>query len=187
MAHLFKVESNVVFPNEETLLIYPYKDIWERDTSKGKELALKELAYIEFMSSLLATNPYSGYTEDLRKEVIVKDIFKGEVWSPDELVLAGVEHIKDFQTKASPSYRSYQSAMLANDKINEFFKTVDLTRTNYKTGLPIYKPKEITSALLDVDKVTASLDSLRKKVEEELFEAVKVKGQKEISPFAKTQ
>lgn len=185
MAHLFKVESNVVFPNEETLLIPPFKDIWDRDTSKGKEQALKELAYVEFMSSLLASNPYKGYNEDLRGVVIIKDVFKEDVWVPDELVLSGIKKIKDFQTEASPSYKSYLAAMVANDKINTFFETVDLTKINFKTGTPVYKPKEVTSALLDVDKITASLDSLKKKVEEELFEAVKVKGQKEISPFAK--
>ena len=49
----------------------------------------------------------------------------------------------------------------------------------------MYKPKEITSALLDLEKSAVSLDGLKKKVEEDLYEASKTKGQKEISPFAK--
>ena len=58
MAYLFKIEGKAVFPNEETLLIEPFKSIWERDTSKNKEYALEDFAYIEFITSLLKTNPY---------------------------------------------------------------------------------------------------------------------------------
>lgn len=186
MAHLFKIEGSLVSPFEETLLIPPFKDIWDRDKSKGKEEALKEMAYIEMMTSLLATNPYKGYTEEVRKIVLIKDLFKNNGWEPDELVLQGIDKIKEFQTEASQTYAFYASAVKAKDTLQNFFNTVDLGKMNYKTGVPIYKPKELTSALLDVDKITANLDGLKKKVEEELFEAVKVKGQKEISPFAKT-
>ena len=38
--------------------------------------------------------------------------------------------------------------------------------------------------LFSSEKVTASLTGLKKKVEEDLFEETKIKGQKEISPFA---
>ena len=31
MAFLFQVTDRAVFPNAETLLISPFKDIWERD------------------------------------------------------------------------------------------------------------------------------------------------------------
>ena len=50
--------------------------------------------------------------------------------------------------------------------------------------MPVYKPKELSLAMMDVDKLTASLAALKKKVEEELFDEVKIKGQKEVSPFA---
>lgn len=186
MAHLFKIEGSLVNPYEETLLISPFKEIWERDKSKGKEEALKEMAYMEMMTSLLVTNPYKGYTEEVREIVLIKDLFKNNGWQPDELVNQGMERIKQFQTEASQTYAFYSSAIKAKDTLQKFFNTVDLTKMNFKTGTPMYKPKELTSALLDVDKITANLDALKKKVEEELFEAVKVKGQKEISPFAKT-
>ena len=35
MAYLFKVEGKTVYPNDEVLLISPFKEIWERDKSKG--------------------------------------------------------------------------------------------------------------------------------------------------------
>ena len=36
MSHLFIVENNIAKPNTETLLISPFKEIWERDKSKDK-------------------------------------------------------------------------------------------------------------------------------------------------------
>jgi len=63
MAFLFTVTEKTVFPNAETLLISPFKDIWERDKTKQKIYALEELAYIEFMTSMKKSNPYRQYPE----------------------------------------------------------------------------------------------------------------------------
>lgn len=185
MAYLFKIEGNLVVPSDEALLVPPFKDIWDRDKTKDKDTAYRELTYVEFMSSQLATNPYKGYAESVRGSVIIKDVFKGEQWTPDELIVEAIKKIEQFQREASPSYNSYMSGLLGKEKVDKFLKTVDLGRINMKTGAPMYKPKEITAALLDLDKVAISLENLKKKVEEDMFEAVKTKGQKEISPFAK--
>ena len=36
MAYLFEVQEKTVIPNTETLLLSPFKEIWERDKSKKK-------------------------------------------------------------------------------------------------------------------------------------------------------
>ncbi len=74
MAHLFIINDKAVFPNPETLLISPFKDIWDRDRSPGKENAIQEFAYIEFMTSMLKSNPYREYPEAKKDEIIRKDI-----------------------------------------------------------------------------------------------------------------
>ena len=186
MAYLFKIEDKLVQPTEEALMISPFKELWERDNSKGKEIALREFAFIEFTTSLLASNPYKGYSDSIREEIVIKDLFK-DVWNPDKLVREGQKKLDKFQTEGSQSYTLYKSSIKAKDSLVSFLEKVNLSEKNFKTGLPIYKPKELTSALLDVDKVTASLDALKKKVEEELFESTKTKGQKEISVFAKIE
>ena len=53
-----------MFPNPETLLITPFKDIWERDKTPSKAIAIQEFAYIEFMTSMLKSNPYREYPEE---------------------------------------------------------------------------------------------------------------------------
>ena len=186
MAHLFRIEGNVVYPKEETLLISPFKEIWERDTSSGKEQAIKDFAYIEFMTSFLESNPFKGYDIAARKIMIMEKVLKVKTFEPDKLILEGIKSIEDFQKDASPTYLMYLSSLRAKDTLQKFLDTVDLSKINFKTGNPMYKPKELSSALLDMDKVSVSLNELKKKTEEELFEAVKTKGQKVISPFAKT-
>lgn len=184
MAYLFKVEDKVVKPTDEALQIPPFKEIWERDKSKNKEVALQEFTYIEFMTSALKTNPYKGYSEDKKEEVIRKDVIKEESWKPDELVLQGMVKIRQFQTEGSESYSLYLSAVAAKNKLQDFFNTFNMNKVNMKTGAPIYKPRDITSALQDLDRTIVSLQSLEKKVEEDLFESAKIMGQKEISAFA---
>ena len=72
--------------------------------------------------------------------------------------------------------------------MKDFFNTVDLTEKN-KMGLPIYKPKELTSALLDSDKVLENLRNLEEKVQKEMFgkEIERIRADKTISIFAKVE
>lgn len=182
MAFLFVVENGVAKPNVETLLISPFKEIWERDTSKHKEQATKELTFIEFMSSKKKTNPYAGYDDGKRFEVLKKTLFEEE-WEMDTLIEQGLIKIKDFQQEASPTYQYYVSASKAAEKMRTFFNTFDINERNERNGNPIYKPSDITRALNDTDKVLQNLNSLKEKVEQELFEQTKTKGNKQINPF----
>lgn len=184
-AYLFEIQERTVFPNAETLLIEPFKSIWERDKSKGKEKALEELAYIEFMASMKKSNPYKGYPEDIKKEKIENEVITIKNWKPDKLVLQGIEKIKEFQTNASTSYIYYISAKIGLEKMREFFLKFNMNERNIKSGMPLYKPKDITSAINDIEKNLQNLKALEKRVEEEIFEEERNKGNKEISPFAK--
>jgi len=183
MAYLFEVTDKIAFPNVETLLISPFKEIWERDTSHEKKVAIQELAYVEFMTSMKKSNPYKEYPEDRKEEVIRKAIIKEEKWEPDELVKAAMEAVIKFQKDASATYNYYISAKIAAEKMQNFFLEVNITERNAK-DMPIYKPRDITSALNDTEKVLTNLKSLQKKVEEELYEESRIRGDKKISPFA---
>lgn len=187
MAFLFIIEGRSVFPNAETLLIPPFKDIWERDKSKNKENALEEFCYIEFISSVKKSNPYRQYEEEKKEIEIRKDVITQKDWEPDELVKQGIDKLSEFQMKASTTYTYYQAAKVAAGKMKDFFLNVDLNERNEKTFNPIYKPTDITKALNDTEKVLTNLKSLERKVEEEIYEETKTKAGKEISFFAKRE
>ena len=76
------------------------------------------------------------------------------------------------------------SAKRAIYKIQTFFDTFDLNAVNEKTGMPLYKPKDVTTTVNDTEKVLQNLSTLQEKVDNELFETTKTKGQKIVSPFA---
>ena len=67
--------------------------------------------------------------------------------------------------------------------IENFFNTFELDETTDKGALKL-KPKDVTGAMLDLDRVVTSINTLKKKVEEDTFEAVKTRANKVISPFA---
>lgn len=181
---IFQIEGKKVVPFPTTLLIPCFKAIWERDKSPGKEYAIEDFSYIEFMTSLLKTNPYKGYDHKQREQILKRDIITRKGWVEDEMIKAGKAQCIEFQKNASPSYQLWLATMKAKRKLETFFNTFDMTATNEKSGLPVWKPKDITSAMLDVDKVTASLSVLERKVEEEVYDAVKTKGMKQVSDFA---
>lgn len=184
MAFLFKIEGRSVFPNEETLLIEPFKTIWGRDKDKDKANALEEFCYIEFMSSAKKTNPYRNYDEDKKQVEIVKDCITQKDWKPDELVEKAMEKIQEFQLRASVTYSYFKAAVHGAEKMKSFFYSFDMNERNPKTLNPVWKPKDITNAISDTDNVVIKLANLEKKVLEELYEETKTKANKEISPFA---
>lgn len=184
MAYLFVIQDRLVQPNPETLLISPFKEIWNRDKSEGKEVALQEFAYIEFMTSFKKSNPYRQLPEREKEVKVRSSTVKLEKWEPDDLVLEGIKTIRMFQTEASTTFRYYESAKNAIEAMIDFFNTVDLSEKNYKSGNPLYQPQQITRAFNDLEKNIANLKALEKRVNEEILEESKKKGDKEISFFA---
>lgn len=184
MAYLFKIENNMVYPNTETLLIEPFKSIWERDKTKAKNKAKEEFAYIEFMSSMKKTNPYRNYPEDRKEDIIIDAVITTPNWKPDSKIKEAIKKIQKFQTEASVTYNYLMSAKQAIESMMEFYNNVDLGERNFKTGNPIYKPRDVTSAINDIEKNMINIKNLEKKMQDELIEETRNKSDKEISWFA---
>lgn len=188
MAYLFDIVGNKAKPVVEALLIYPFKDIWSRDSSSGKSMAIKEFTFIEFMGSIKPTNPYLGYSEDERRVMLCKDIFNGQrkdiMLRKDKVVEDGVEFIKDLQHNGSPTYRYYVANLEGANKLRKFFLEFDMNEKTDK-GVPVYKPADITRALNDADKILNNLSSMKTRVEKEIFDMVKARANKTINYFEK--
>ena len=183
MSSLFIVEGNIAKPNPETLLIEPFKTIWERDTDVDKSIAIKEFTYMELMTSKKRSNPYAGYNEEMRKEKLMEMLFhRLPDWEVDSLVEQGMAQIVTFQKEASPTYSYYISVLGATEKMKQFFNEFDINEVNDK-GARVFKPNEIIMAIANTDKLLQNLNSMKEKVEQELFEQSKTRGMKQINPF----
>ena len=180
MAYLFNLEGNIAKPNVETLLISPFKEIWERDKSRDKHVALKEFTFLELMSSKKKSNPYAGYPDEIRFEKLKEYLFTKD-WKIDDLLEQGLVKINQFQTEASPTYTYYISSLQVAEKTRKFLSEIDLSEKNLKTGNPLYKPKDVTSAITDTEKIIQTLGVLKEKVEQELYDTTKTKGNKQIN------
>lgn len=185
MSFLFQIEGKAVLPNPETLLIEPFKTIWDRDESEKKSLAIQEFGYIEFMTSMLKSNPYREYPEDKKDSVIRDGLNMEEDWSPDSLIHEAMHKIIELQEEGSLVYSYWMANKAAAEKMIKFFLGFDINERNEKTFNPVYKPGDITKAINDTEKTLQTLDSLKKKVDEEVFEISRNKSNKEISPFSK--
>lgn len=183
MSFLFTVEGTTVIPTTETLLIPPFQEIWGRDLSKDKEIAVKEFAFIEFMTSKKKSNPFAGFTEEERPNKVKKSVFKDMEWEPDSLIEQAMAKMVEFQKEASPTYQYYIDSLVAAEKTRKFLRSIDLSDKNEKTGNLLYKPRDVTSAIVDTEKVIQTLANLKDKVEQELFDSVKTRGNKEINPY----
>lgn len=183
MSFLFIVENNIAKPNPETLLIEPFKAIWERDSSKNKERATKDFTFIEFMSSKKKSNPYAGYADDVRYEKLVQYLYEDEFdLTKEPLIEQALVKISEWQKEASPTYSYYLSVLHAAEKMKVFFQTFDINELNER-GQRVWKPKDITSAMVDTNKMLENLYTIGEKVQQELFEQTRTKGNKQINHF----
>lgn len=182
--NLFGIRNGVALPTEHTLLVEPYKSIWENDKSKDKSEAIKKFTFIELYCSRKKTNPFIGYEESKRYSKVAENIYGDSMMRPtnDELVQRGIDEYTKLLNEASPSLSYLEAALEAAEKLKSMFRNVDFDeRTN--GGAAVYKPGDITKALKETADVVKNIEALRIKVEAELLEDTRTKGQREVGAF----
>jgi hypothetical protein len=179
---LFTIENNIVRPTPHALLLSPFKELWERDTSSKKERAIQDFSYIEFVCSMRKSNPFSGYTDDVKASQVAKIIYKDEYYKPDELQEECIEFYIKLRDESSPTINFYKKALTGAEKLSNFFETVDFSLMNDR-GIPIYKPGDLARSLKDAPDILASMHKMKEKVDQELFDSTKNRGDREINHF----
>lgn len=180
--NLFVVEGGIVLPTEEAKCIYPFRDIWERDTTVKKDVATKEFAYIEFMCSYKKSNPFAGYAEELRPKYIIDRVIRINGWEPDDLIEDGIVVYKDFQTKASPSIQFYEAALNGVKTMQSYYLNLDMNKMT-KGGALVNKPSDVARGLSQTAAILQNLETLREKVQQELFESNRVRANRQVNQF----
>lgn len=182
---MFVFNNGIVKPEAETLGTFPFSVMWERDDSPNKDQAHLEFKFIYFFCSPKKSNPFYGYDRiKNRGDKILENIVKQYPnFRLGTLIRDGIEQYDEFWNNASPKLSYYNSAKAAVKKLEDFLNTFDMTATNLRTGAPIYKPKDITSALTDTGNVVKSLATLEETVYQEIYESSKSKGNREINYF----
>lgn len=175
---LFRYQGYNLEISEEAFALKPFREIWKRDKTKGKDKAIQELAYIYFMQ-----DSRSDYQIYIDKEERSKQIKLGEGlpedWKPDKAVLAAEEFYASFKTEPE---LLLEDTTVAISKLREFIKTIDLNAVDDK-GKPIYTLNTYTATIKQIPELITSLNEAERAITKEKATSDKVRGSVDKAMF----
>lgn len=176
---LINIEGDRIVPTPECLVIPEFYTLWKRDRSKFKKKAMEELTYVTFLVDNTIHNPYRGYGEDMRTEVLCKDYFE-EGWKPDKLVKEAINKYRSMQKTTSS--RLVGAAQIAADKLADYYSMVNFHDFD-DNGRPVYSAREVQSNLKDLSNTIKSLYALEEQLRKEQLDGNLSRGGFEIGEF----
>lgn len=175
---LIRYEDYQIKLADEAFLVRPIRRLFHQDRSERKENFWRQMAFMYFMVSPASSYSYIIDMEERAAEVIRQEGLP-EDFKPSELLREAMEIYR--KLTITPSQELLQSSIIGAKKVGDFLRTVDLTEEDDK-GKPKYQVSSITSALKDVEKIVSSLQTLQKKVEQELeADEGKARGSQELT------
>ena len=171
---LVQFENYKLVISEEALFVKSFREIWERDQTPEKEIALLEFGFLYFQ--LDPRSDYMFIEDEVERfeEIKLREGLKSD-WQPDELVQAAIIDYK-FLTQTTSSLL-LEDTRLAIGKIRKFLRDVDLTEEDDK-GKAKYTIQSITSATSQLPKLAKDLAEAQKEIDKEISENSKMRGKK---------
>lgn len=164
----------------EAYSLLPFKEIWDGDKSKNKELALKELAFIFFYCDIKSN--YMITPEEDRAGEIIKDIGLPSDWS-----ISKVEKALEYYNQHSKSIivKLYESSLHSANEVAEYLKdTRSLLDERTEKGATVTNVSQITAALKSVPIIMRDLKAAYKEVIKEKDDSEdKKKGKQRYNTF----
>jgi len=174
-------ESGIVVIDPIAYTLIPFKEIWQRDKSKDKDTARKELAYIYFNNDY-KSDFFNEPNEDKRKKEIIRCVFgPGSDWVPDEKVQKAEEFYKEREETVSS--KLLEGALIYANKVDDFFRSVNLKERNDK-GSYVFNPKIGSDILKDLGKTVESIKELQEAVRKEKDAKTKLRADREKPMYA---
>ncbi len=165
----------------ELAMIYPFSAIIERDKSKTKEVAKKEIAYIYFMTDV--RSEYLDYQDlSVRSDKIIIDIGFPSKW---KLTIEVEEAIKYCNDKKTINEKLYEGACIAALDVNQYLRTTkNLLEERTEKGSAVTSVSAITGALTKVPVIMAQLNAANQElIKEQKITEGRTKGSKELNIF----
>lgn len=176
---LINIEGDRIVPTPECLSIPEFHALWKRDRSKFKKVAMQELQYVTFLVDNTIHNPYHGYGESMRDELLKEDFFSKE-WYPNKKVIEAVNKYRFLQKTTSS--RLVAAAQIAADRLADYYSNVNFLLFN-NDGKPKYSAREVQSNLKDLSNTIKSLFALEEQLRKEQLDGNLSRGGFEIGEF----
>lgn len=155
---LLQISESKLIVSPYALTISEFKAIWDRDTTRAKDKAIKELSFVYFMAAY--HSPYRAYEIKERASKIVHDLNMKE-WASDDVIKASI--VKYEELEVTPTLALLQDVEEGVFKIREFFRTVDIKKDEKGT-----KVASLIRSMGSIPDVIKSMSILRSQVEKEL-------------------
>lgn len=169
---LLKYENYEVVISEEALLLKPFKQIWQRDKTKGKSRALNEIGYIYFMY-----DPRSDYMFIVDEEMRDKDIKEGlgmkPQWRPDKVVNEAIELYKTLTTTTAGII--LDTTRKAVDQLREQLLNIDYSERT-TSGSAVHALNSVINTLDKLPALAEKIIKAEKVLNEEIKEQSKMRG-----------
>jgi len=159
--------------SEYALSIQAIKNLWDRDTSVGKEVAYKELSFIVLATDLSKHNPYREYSKEERVRELINKIFGGSFDLGDKLFLEALKYVKESNRSMAKEHLS--NAIEALNNISSYLKSVNLTQTD-ESGRPIHNVKQFQEVAQRTAKDVQNLIALKRIVDDEDKEQTSIRA-----------
>ena len=177
---LIKVENFSIQVADEAMLVKPIRKLYNQDRSSSKEQFFKQISYLYFMIDPRSTYSYILDMNEMAKTIIEQEGLPKD-FTPSPLLKEAMEVYK--KHTVTPSQELLNAALKAAHTVSEFLMKPDILEQEDDKGKPKYQISSITSALKNVEGIVNSIQSLQKKVEEELTENDKARGSQELTIF----
>lgn len=177
---LIKVENFSIQVADEAMLVKPIRKLYNQDRSSSKEQFFKQISYLYFMIDPRSTYSYILDMNERAKTIIEQEGLPKD-FTPSPLLKEAMEVYK--KHTVTPSQELLNAALKAAHTVSEFLMKPDILEQEDDKGKPKYQISSITSALKNVEGIVNSIQSLQKKVEEELTENDKARGSQELTIF----
>lgn len=151
-------------------LIPEFKKVYARD--KGSEgdydgrkklKARKEFTYIYFHSSFLS--PLLDYDEE---EKHIESLRYAMLERVDDAVLQADMEYKRITIKGTRSLRTYKSLLKTLDAYDDYFETLDFTKTDKRSGMLVNNPDSVGKSIERLNKVYDAVENFKKRVDVEM-------------------
>ena len=176
---LIKYEDYQIKLADEAFLVKPIRKLFHQDRSERKEQFWRQISFMYFMVS-----PSSNYSYildfDERASEVIKQEGLPDDFKPSDLLKEAMEVYR--KLTITPSQKLLESSLIAANTVSTFLRDPTILERTDDKGRPLYQISSITAALKNVEGIVSSLQTLQKKVEQELQEDQgKARGAQELT------
>lgn len=161
------VNNKLELNEPELLLVREFRNLLEKDKTKGKTLAWKELTYIYLAISW--KSPYSQYTELERHEEALRDSGLTEAQFNNPVFREACRKYRALQD-SNKSIKMLNAAKTAVDRFIDYFEVIVDLNERDQNGKPVFSAEKVMKEVSNLTKVHQELIDLENQVKKELTE-----------------